>query len=500
MMLMQSLADSVRSQFEKLKDPEQRPFVVNVIHTTIQGAANTLSRMNANDQANGRAILDSIVSELAEKYDVRTSYQIAARPAPVTSSSSRTSTAALNTMLVSQARANIAKLKDMSLTDPLRALASERVRMVLKQLQSNGVDTTELEGEFRDSFPRNNTIEQVNSFFRKFGQTFSSDATQPQAEIPLDRIQDMLRRLEPSIAEIAATSAKSALKKSSEALDAIVPSEPVRDVVRATRYTSFQIAKSTRSDIVRLFVLLVNMFLTFKVAIVAAIYAFLMSTPVIAPSIVADNMLYDARVQASMLTLVSSEATHSIGRVLSVMSKGVDENVWGQSDTVVFNWGKRELCPILADEAGISFEEEILINPHGGAFMSELGRVCTSESVWASEAAAADFYRESMIGAGCVVYDPFATMLELSGECPVSENSIVKAAVTTTNELKQNEKNVLMWVGASVLSMTLILSGAGSGLSFGKKRKWSAKYKRSINCRSPKGFSQKQYCTYGRRK
>ena len=30
-------------------------------------------------------------------------------------------------------------------------------------------------------------------------------------------------------------------------------------------------------------------------------------------------------------------------------------------------------------------------------------------------------------------------------------------------------------------------------------RKWSAKYKKSINCNRPKGFSQKQYCKYGRR-
>ncbi len=30
--------------------------------------------------------------------------------------------------------------------------------------------------------------------------------------------------------------------------------------------------------------------------------------------------------------------------------------------------------------------------------------------------------------------------------------------------------------------------------------KWSSKYKRSINCRKPKGFSQKQYCKYGRNK
>ena len=29
--------------------------------------------------------------------------------------------------------------------------------------------------------------------------------------------------------------------------------------------------------------------------------------------------------------------------------------------------------------------------------------------------------------------------------------------------------------------------------------KWSRKYKRSINCRRPRGFSQKQYCRYSRR-
>jgi len=34
-----------------------------------------------------------------------------------------------------------------------------------------------------------------------------------------------------------------------------------------------------------------------------------------------------------------------------------------------------------------------------------------------------------------------------------------------------------------------------------KKRggKWSMKYKKSINCRKPKGFSQKQHCKYGRK-
>jgi hypothetical protein len=32
-----------------------------------------------------------------------------------------------------------------------------------------------------------------------------------------------------------------------------------------------------------------------------------------------------------------------------------------------------------------------------------------------------------------------------------------------------------------------------------KGGKWSLKYKKSINCNKPKGFSQKQYCKYGRK-
>ena len=41
------------------------------------------------------------------------------------------------------------------------------------------------------------------------------------------------------------------------------------------------------------------------------------------------------------------------------------------------------------------------------------------------------------------------------------------------------------------------LSGKTRKLMGGK---WSAKYKRSINCSKPKGFSQRQYCKYGRKK
>ena len=33
-----------------------------------------------------------------------------------------------------------------------------------------------------------------------------------------------------------------------------------------------------------------------------------------------------------------------------------------------------------------------------------------------------------------------------------------------------------------------------------RKRRWSIKYKQSINCNRPRGFSQRQHCKYGRRK
>jgi hypothetical protein len=32
------------------------------------------------------------------------------------------------------------------------------------------------------------------------------------------------------------------------------------------------------------------------------------------------------------------------------------------------------------------------------------------------------------------------------------------------------------------------------------KRRWSITYKKRIDCTRPKGFSQKQYCKYGRTK
>lgn len=52
------------------------------------------------------------------------------------------------------------------------------------------------------------------------------------------------------------------------------------------------------------------------------------------------------------------------------------------------------------------------------------------------------------------------------------------------------------------LQKLLELPTPQTGGKRGKRKggKWSMKYKRSINCRAPRGFSQRQHCKYGRRK
>lgn len=43
------------------------------------------------------------------------------------------------------------------------------------------------------------------------------------------------------------------------------------------------------------------------------------------------------------------------------------------------------------------------------------------------------------------------------------------------------------------------ITSGGSRMNKKEHKKWSMKYKRSINCRRPRGFSQRQHCKYGRR-
>jgi hypothetical protein len=43
-------------------------------------------------------------------------------------------------------------------------------------------------------------------------------------------------------------------------------------------------------------------------------------------------------------------------------------------------------------------------------------------------------------------------------------------------------------------------SAAGVKGGSKRRRRWSDKYKKSINCKRPKGFSQRQHCKYGRKR
>jgi hypothetical protein len=45
-----------------------------------------------------------------------------------------------------------------------------------------------------------------------------------------------------------------------------------------------------------------------------------------------------------------------------------------------------------------------------------------------------------------------------------------------------------------VLSLDDFISEKYNKPRVGGKRRWSVKYKKSINCNNPKGFSQKQFC------
>ena len=51
------------------------------------------------------------------------------------------------------------------------------------------------------------------------------------------------------------------------------------------------------------------------------------------------------------------------------------------------------------------------------------------------------------------------------------------------------------WIETNLLNMK-----KNPNRKFQHGGKWSIKYKRSINCRNPRGFSQKQHCKYGRTK
>lgn len=78
----------------------------------------------------------------------------------------------------------------------------------------------------------------------------------------------------------------------------------------------------------------------------------------------------------------------------------------------------------------------------------------------------------------------FPTMVYLNKNKNVHENY-------EDSSVKDKDRSVdsfIEWIENKVPSQT------------GGRRRWSAKYKKSINCKRPRGFSQRQHCKYGRKK
>jgi len=85
----------------------------------------------------------------------------------------------------------------------------------------------------------------------------------------------------------------------------------------------------------------------------------------------------------------------------------------------------------------------------------------------------------------------FPTMLYISKNNNVEEN------YEDCTHIKEKDRSVDSFVNWIESKIKMQNGGRKKTL---KRRKWSLKYKKSINCRRPKGFSQKQYCKYGRKK
>jgi uncharacterized coiled-coil DUF342 family protein len=76
--------------------------------------------------------------------------------------------------------------------------------------------------------------------------------------------------------------------------------------------------------------------------------------------------------------------------------------------------------------------------------------------------------------------------------------------IVTLTQQKDQLQNELDTMTSEYRELT-INQNIGQGKRQRKSKKkskkggaWSAKYKKSINCRRPRGFSQKQYCKYGK--
>ena len=79
--------------------------------------------------------------------------------------------------------------------------------------------------------------------------------------------------------------------------------------------------------------------------------------------------------------------------------------------------------------------------------------------------------------------------------CKIIDIDEIKLSSVTESLDFYTKKNKFVCDELCNLKLQILKNGG----KYKKGGKWSMKYKKSINCRRPKGFSQKQHCKYGRK-
>lgn len=88
----------------------------------------------------------------------------------------------------------------------------------------------------------------------------------------------------------------------------------------------------------------------------------------------------------------------------------------------------------------------------------------------------------------------------ISNEAVIEMVDKARDKIAKTSIKKQKTKKVKMSGGRTKQCNTYnSLGGSRKNKNKKSKKRWSLKYKKSINCKRPRGFSQRQYCKYGRK-
>ena len=76
--------------------------------------------------------------------------------------------------------------------------------------------------------------------------------------------------------------------------------------------------------------------------------------------------------------------------------------------------------------------------------------------------------------------------------------------ISTYQALSEEQNFIVSYISLTRMFSNNVKNGGKINRTNKKTRKtrkrWSLKYKKSINCKRPRGFSQRQYCKYGRKK